>query len=313
MSTDDELRALQARAYGRDGGLDAQEAERLDELMRNETEDADAPTPGLEPAPTPARRPSPRRHRWIALATALVVAVLVGGVAGWALSSRPGAEPAGLIAEQQEWQEAVFAEDGFDSDSPRPLTVVNDVVAWTATKGGGEWTCLVLGHAEHTVAACNPTADVRSAGLSASLTTDPGSDRATRVGVDLAFDGSQPSIRTTATDRALAPGGPWPADEESDAESLVGQGLERTSLRVVGSDGAVTVWVGENTGTGETCLVAVGENSSDMSCDVLGDGVTKGLGLTPSGGASGATYTYAAGADGESLAVTRQGSGGDLG
>ncbi|MFJ4253350.1 hypothetical protein [Microbacterium sp. NPDC090003] len=303
MNADDELRSLQARAYRRGGGLDAHDAERLDELTRNEAENADAP----------ALRPSSPRRRWVPLATALIAGVLIGGTAVWALSGPTGGEPVTLTAEQQEWQEAVFAEDGFDGDSARPLTVVNDVVAWTATKGGGEWTCLVLGHAEHTVAACNPTADVQSAGLSASLTTDPRSDQATRVAVDLAFDGSRPSIRTSATDRALAPGGPWSADEESDADSLVEQGLERESVRIVGSDDAVTVWVGENTATGETCLVAIGDKSTDTMCDVLGDGARSGLGLTPSGGASGATYTFTTGAGGESLAVTRQPSGGGLG
>lgn len=302
MNADDELRDLQARAYGRGGGLDAHEARRLDELTRNETEGQ----------PAASAVPASRHRRWIPFAAALVVGVLAGGVAGWALSARSGGEPVALTSEQQDWQDSVFAEDGFDGDSARPLTVVNDVVAWTATKGGGEWTCLVLGHAEHTVAACNPTPDVQSAGLSASLSTDPRSDRATRVEVDLAFDGSQPSIRTRATDRALTPGGPWTADEESDVDSLMELGLDRESLRVVGSDGAIAVWVGENPGTGETCLVAIGEKSSDMMCDVLGDGVRRGLGLTPSGGASGATYTYTTGADGESLAVTRQPSGGGL-
>ncbi|MFK0401928.1 hypothetical protein ACIQTT_06315 [Microbacterium sp. NPDC090225] len=307
MSAEDELRALQARAYGREGGLDAQDAERLEELMRGAESGAETPPP----------RPAPRRPRWAVLAAVLAVGIVLGATGSWAVLALGRAEAPLLSAEQQGWQDVAFAEDGFDAGSAKPHAVVNDVVTWTATKGGGEWTCLVLGHAEHTVAACNPTDLVREAGLSASLTTGEEPGERTRVAADLDYTASgEPSIRATATDRALEPGaGPWSADESQVVDNLVAHGLDRSSLRIVGRDGSVPLWVGENAQTAETCLIVGGAGEPEMMCDELGQGERKGLSLAAraADGGMNATYGYAIDAGGESLVVTRQQAGGGPG
>ncbi len=295
-----ELRALQARAYGREGGLTTAELERLEELMRRAESGEDTPPP----------RPAPRRPRWGALAAVLAVGIVLGAAGSWAVLALGRTDAPLLSAEQQGWQDAVFAEDGYDAGSAKPHAVVNDVVAWTATKGGGEWTCLVLGHAEHTVAACNPTDLVRDAGLSASLTTGAELDELSRVAVDLDYTANgEPSIRTIATDRALDPGvGPWSADESPVVDNLVAHGLYRSTLRIVGPDGTVPLWVVENSQTAETCLVVGGTGAPELSCADLRDRVRPGRGTGTLAEATGgsASYTYVVDGDGESLAITRE-------
>lgn len=209
----EELRALQQKAYGRDGGLTDADARRLRDLERARQEQTIAPSeaPAAEiglvdavPFDFDSRRsaqadvsgpgsetedPEPRDaepqvtgtasgllRRWwvVAAASALLLAIGVG--AGWALfGQRPGTVV--LTADQQERRAELYREGEYDAGTLRAVGQDEDALVWYATKDGGAQTCVVIDIAQASSEACQE-ADTVPFGLSASVMVPPnaGSD-----------------------------------------------------------------------------------------------------------------------------------------
>lgn len=202
-----ELRALQARAYGRDGALNAADAARLDELEARRIAAPDAqqpedvgsaghtsslPEPGGLSDPTPARvtpaarvttalpdtdppliapaalRPALRRH-WRAAALACAGLLVVGVGAGWALFGR---DDDGIQLSSDEQQRSVELQSAGDYD-PGSIEAIgrdDDAIVWFGTKKNGEMECIVLDVAGESSSGCQIAGEPeRSHGLSAAV------------------------------------------------------------------------------------------------------------------------------------------------
>lgn len=309
----DELRALQARAYGRGGELSEAEASRLRELSRHQAEKApveparsDAPAPvlisgvprALVSAPRPEERASaasapdistddvpadatPRslrsaiKNHWRPALIAIVSALIVGLGAGWMLFGRSDAEAIELSPEQQGWQTAI-ADGGYDPGSLRPVAEQDGVVLWYATKMAGEKTCLVIADGEQVEVSCQGTEVVRVSGLSARLVLE-GEQETEISGQLLLSPGGQPAVMVSASgitaDTALVYAN---EDEERFAEELVSQGFNENTVFVVGYDGEHAIWTGFHPENGTQCLIYVVSVAESVShCGE--DGLTENL------------------------------------
>lgn len=290
----DELRALQARAYGRDGGLSAAEAARLHELVtrRGATSPAaarprpDAPTGAAPHAAEPARaegvgsapgepasslRPhdvSPPAGRQRRLLVGVTVAALIVGVAvgvSIAVGLRPGAVPSAtsapivLTPDQEEWQDDLSRDAGYDPGSLHAVSVQEDVVVWGATKHGGGATCMLIGNRDSAGASCRPTELVQQSGLSLTLTR-VGEQKAGRITGEMLLSlRGDPAVSlrlfrydTDIEGLATSYGSP---DEERFAAALVGDGFRRSSVQIVGYDGDNPIWRAVRIDDGSRCLV----------------------------------------------------------
>jgi hypothetical protein len=282
-----ELRALQARAYGRGGALTADESWRLAELdaKRVARSDEDVPTDGVDapredavvarddrmrnepsptveststPASTPASSPaSARRLRWPLIAAALLVVFALGATAGWLLS-RPSEHEVELSPVQAAWQQELIDGGEYDDGSIRAMTVEDGMVIWAATQDRGLTTCLVLGDAEERVPSCTSTEIVRSSGFDTVRTVDADGELKRQVSARL-FLTPEDEPAVIAGSFLMAPPDELgmsyrDASEAATAEELVERGLERSSVWVVGYDGEKPVWTGIKESTGQTCL-----------------------------------------------------------
>ncbi|MEV7609833.1 hypothetical protein AB0N61_10145 [Microbacterium sp. NPDC089320] len=194
-----ELRALQIKAYGRDGGMTEAEAARLTELEsmrgdsgmhgRSDVEAAPVPAQGLpaaDDAPsgdssrsasdaplsttgerTADERPTVEsrrlrgafREQWKAAALASALLLVIGVAAGWALFGRSG-DAVALTSAQQERRAELQAEGGFDPDSLRAIGQDDGALVWYATKDEGETICLTLDVAGKSADQCQRAADL---------------------------------------------------------------------------------------------------------------------------------------------------------
>lgn len=292
-----ELRALQARAYGRDGGLDERDAARFQELLARRTggdDPADAsPGPGdhggdrldaaatasdtypdAAAAPAPPARPSLRaalRSHAIGFAIGAVVVLGLGAGAGWLLAQQRSGTVIALDPEQQEWQEAMVAQEDFDAGSVRAAGIEGDAVIWVATKQQGEWTCLVIGTGENVNPVCNPTESVESMGLyaAAEVEVDDQLTRQISAQLFLTLDGD-PAISSYSYIFAPSDNGTTYANEREVeiAEGLAAQGYDSGSIQLIGYDGDTPIWTARETGTGKSCLIISGEDAARGSaCD----------------------------------------------
>lgn len=210
-ATDDELRDLQRKAYGRAGGLTDAEQARLRELEGAAREvaadrvtpvDTSGPssstgsgTPGAvdeapaaevaaaEVAPDEVAEPragEPRRVLrlpwWVmAAASALLLAIGIG--VGWAIfGQRPEVVP--LTAEQQERRLELYEAEDFDDGSLRAVGEEEDALVWYGTRSDGEEACLVIDIAQASSQSCQDADDIETFGLMASVMVPPnaGSD-----------------------------------------------------------------------------------------------------------------------------------------
>lgn len=297
-----ELRALQARAYGRDGGLDERDAARLQELLARRTggDDPAAASPGpgdhggdrldaaatasdtdpdtaaapVPPAPVALARPSLRaalRSHAIVFAIGAVVVLGLGAGAGWLLAQQPSGTVIALDPEQQEWQEAMAAQEDFDAGSVRAAGIEGDAVIWVATKQQGEWTCLVIGTGENVNPVCNPTESVESMGLyaAAEVEVDDQLTRQISAQLFLTLDGD-PAISSYSYIFAPSDNGTTYANEREVeiAEGLAAQGYDSGSIQLIGYDGDTPIWTARETGTGDSCLIISGEDAAQgFACD----------------------------------------------
>ncbi|MFS0852818.1 hypothetical protein [Microbacterium sp. 179-I 3D4 NHS] len=332
-----ELRALQRKAYGRDGRLTPHDAARLEHLLahRPHVDPATPPAvgvppedpsasvgpsdplgaafePGAEASPAPTTR-RPLGGAWRQWAGAAAGALLVGLGAGWLLFHPVGSPAVPLTSEQQRWQDAFAAEEGYDRGSVRAITVVDDVVVWIGTKQQGDWTCLVLGDGTTTSPACNPTESVRTSGLYASLTSyvSEGTMRQVSANLHLAADGAPAVVTNTAQYSPTTTTGWASAREERIAANLVRLGFDPFSVWIAGYDDGVPVWIGVRSAAGQTCLVYDGSGDApEMACDQFEAENTGRPGITlvhvdPETGLS-STLVYTLGPGAQYLTITRE-------
>lgn len=296
-----ELRALQARAYGRSGALSAAEAARLHELETARlSEDglAETTSPGPpEPVPQPGESPAQRepaqgrptdavaadpglhdvsartvlRRRWPVALGVSVVFVVVGVLLGWVLFADRGPAPLQLTAQQQEWQGAVIASGDFDPGSVRALREEEGVLIWFATKDGGANVCLVLGDARATAPACTTREQASVQGVNATLTkvVDESQSYDIEAQMLLTPEG-EPAIIARSYITSPQTTARFASQEEVEAAEALAEatGLDGRSIAVVGYDGGVPIWTGIDMATQRFCLVLDGSMPDPpMVCD----------------------------------------------
>ncbi|MGJ0390732.1 hypothetical protein [Microbacterium sp. CGR1] len=312
-----ELRALQLKAYGRDGGLTDADAARLHELEATrapepaaaaasdatapemtvvestdrpvseevadaESADTSAPPGEAEPHTTPALRPALRQH-WKAIAAASALLLVVGLAAGWALFGRAGGVE--LTAEQQERRAELQADGGYDAGSLRAIGQEEDVLVWHATKEDGEMVCLILDTPQDSATQCQRSEDVQNGnavGVSVSVDSGEGEgEDAEQVWAS--------AVRTTDGElvaiiqRWPSSQNDWlsqfPGDERVRAEELLQQGFQEYSLSVVGYFRDAPIWYGQRLegATAEDCLVV--DAIGGIACGPLGEAQSSGLSI----------------------------------
>lgn len=218
----DELRALQRKAYARDGGLTDADARRLRELERARQEETaavreappadvglvdsvpfdlesgrragipeiqeaaiqDAATRASEP---PASEPQPARaaSRLFGRWWAVAAAsALLLAIGVGAGWALFGQRPGTVIltAAQQERRSELDQEGEYDAGSLRPIGQDEDALVWYATKDGGEQACLVIDIAQASSEACQE-ADTVPFSLSASVMVPPNAGSDAESGV----------------------------------------------------------------------------------------------------------------------------------
>ncbi len=302
-----ELRALQARAYGRAGALNEVEAARLRELEAGKLRRTEPPAP-REPEPAAPAPPhiepahiepaastvvegagtavsedrttgaphgdsalaALRRH-W-RLAVAITAAfIVVGLVLGWLIFADRGPAPMQLSAQQGEWQSAIVASGDFDPGSVRAVAQEEGVVIWFATKNESADVCLVLGHEDATAPACTTREQATIQGVDATL-AKPVSEAQTydiQAQMYLTQDG-EPAVITRSYITSSQSTSMFASEAEAEAATTLAAqtGLDRRTILVVGYDDEVPIWTGIDTSTQRYCLVYDGSMPDPpMVCD----------------------------------------------
>lgn len=313
-----ELRALQTRAYGRDGALSEADAARLDELERRRVatphpqrqegvpdepteppgrtrptepvglvDSAPAATASTSAEAAPAtHRPAIRRH-WRAAALACAGLLVVGLGAGWALFGR---DDGGIPLSSEEQQRSVDLQSAGDYD-PGSIEAIGrdgDAIVWFGTKKNGEMECIVLDVAGESSSGCQIADEPeRGYGLSAAVVDSTDSD-----------DGSGEQISATAdrthTGEMIALIQRWKLDmddwihqfdpqEQDRAEELHDRGYEPFSLTVMGYVGGAPVWSATRTEefTTQQCLIVDAVEATN--CVAANNGMIPGEGVVIEG------------------------------
>lgn len=314
----DELRSLQARAYGRDSALTAADAERLRELedrrvvpvVESGSAERIAAGPPVEDAESAAKPAgadgaadeidaasagvpegeastevedaassassswrsilSALRPRWRSIALAAVVVLTVGVGIGWLAFGRSGAAAVELSAEQQGWQNDLLADGVYDPGSIRALAIEEGAVIWTATKGGQERTCLILGAGGAMVPTCERTERVASTGIYGSISVKGGGNLQREVSAQMLFTASgEPAVAVSTYEYDPTESGVTYANEKEaeTAARLSENGFDASSLWVVGYDRDVPIWAGQQTESHTQCLIYDGStDEAPVTC-----------------------------------------------
>ncbi|WP_435743125.1 hypothetical protein [Microbacterium sp. PMB16] len=308
----EELRALQLKAYGRDGGLTDAEARRLRELedMRFErpatatawssSDDAATDPVGPDLAPvdseprteTPADEQRPdevphtpkglRRQHGLVIAVASLLLVAIGAGAGWAIfRDRP--EELVMTQEQQQRQSQLVADGSFDTDSVRVLAEEHGALAWYATKDDAATSCLILDVEDRSQQHCMASDDLES-GLSVWM---PMPRRANSAGEFESENMYATLLRTTAGEPivrierwesgsgSLLEG--YEGEERTRAEALLADGYD-LGLSIVGYFQDQPVWLGDrlaDDSSAQKCLIVDAANA--IQCVDFDDALTSGL------------------------------------
>ncbi|WP_311879678.1 hypothetical protein [Microbacterium forte] len=302
-----ELRALQARAYGRAGALNEVEAARLRELEAGKLRRTEPPAP-REPEPAAPAPPhiepahiepaastvvegagtavsedrttgaphgdsalaALRRH-W-RLAVAITAAfIVVGLVLGWLIFADRGPAPMQLSAQQEGWQSAIVASGDFDPGSVRAVAEEEGVVIWFATKNESADVCLVLGHEDATAPACTTREQATIQGVNATLAKPVSEAQAYDIQAQmfLTQDG-EPAVITRSYITSSQSTSMFASEAEAEAATTLAAqtGLDRRTILVVGYDDEVPIWTGIDTSTQRYCLVYDGSMPDPpMVCD----------------------------------------------
>ncbi|WP_312171438.1 hypothetical protein [Microbacterium sp.] len=315
-----ELRALQARAYGRDGGLGDADAARLRELetMRLRTSggvphggaDADAapavesaepepedpveqaspsaqadPEPATQADPTPLR-PSLRRH-WRALALVGAGLLVIGLGTGWALFGR-GDDGIPLTSEEQQRSAELQSEGDYDPGSVEAIGRDDDAIVWFGTKKSGEMECIVLDVAGDSATGCQIAADLeRGYGLSAAVIDSRRSDEGRGEQISATAARSHTGEMVALIQRWALGVDDWmqqfDAAERERAQELLDRGYEPYSLAVVGYAGGAPVWSAVRTEGFTTTQCLIVDAAEATSCAEANDGMIPGEGVMVAG------------------------------
>ena len=342
-----EMRALQERAYGRDGELSDVDAVRLGELQARSAEAVDerAEAGGAEPVEASRVAPSTssgtqvsesgeapalgsgawaagRAPRWL-VAAAAVAFLLCGVGVGWLLFGQSRAEAVALSAEQQEWQNALLTEGVYDSGSVRAVAAEEGVVVWAATRDERENTCIILSNGERTRPSCQATEVVEADGIVGSLLVEISEQSRREVMASLFFAPSgEAVVQMNSWEQTPGTANITYASEEETriAAALAEDGFDPNSIWVAGYDGDVPVWSATELESQTPCLIYDGASSA--SPRVCADPQTmmdqeSGLVLTvvdPLNGGS-TTFEMSPNSGPQYLVITRQGgatgAGGD--
>jgi hypothetical protein len=276
-----ELRELQRKAYGREGGLTRNEAARLRELQRSvddvsvvdevptaapddgiiaalgfdapATPEPDPVVAGTEPADEPdasATRSSIRtavRAHWLVGALAGAVLLALGLGIGWALFA-PHSRGIPLTAAEHERQRVLTENSDFDPGSLVGVGRDDDALAWYGTKNDGELACIVLDVGDLSEMQCQTPDALSPFGLNASVMLPPeaGSeesfDFATVNGTVMFSTQGEPVAIIQRWTSDDSMLGQFTGDERARAEELLDQGL-LANLSIVGYFRDAPVWV----------------------------------------------------------------------
>lgn len=295
-----ELRALQARAYGRAGALSEADAARLHELEAGRTRRAEPPAPTaaeprsahMDPAASSVVEgdgasvseeaiatgttrvdsvlAALRQHWRLAVAIAAAFAV-VGVVLGWLIFADRGPAPMQLTAQQEEWQSAIVASGGFDPGSVRAMTQEEDVVIWFATKNESADVCLVLGYEDVTAPACTTREQAMVLGVNATLTKPVGQNQNYDVQAQMFLtEDGEPAVITRSFISSPQSASMFASADEAEAATMLAEQteLDRRTIQVVGYDDQVPIWTGVDSSTQRYCLVYDGSMPDPpMACD----------------------------------------------
>ncbi|MGM1017373.1 MAG: hypothetical protein ACQEW8_07545 [Actinomycetota bacterium] len=289
-----ELRSLQARAYGRDGGLTAAEVARLAELEDRRRGAAarvdESPVPPLAPAgpvvhtvdvSTPANQVNEqpaadgadpaaseahdtgtdttgrtRASGWLVRGAATLAILAVGIGIGWVLFGRGADSGLPLTAEQQDRRAELAAEGEYDPGSLRAVEDKDDLLVWLATEDQGEKLCVILDAQAESRSSCEPAERAREAGLSGDLTViaDGDDSRVWWVSVLFARDDT-PAVLVNSSDGNWAELEFQTEEEQRIADEIVDLGYDAGSVSIVGYRGDDPLWTATN--ERDVCLIAL--------------------------------------------------------
>jgi hypothetical protein len=234
--------------------------------------DAEADAKAGEPGAASSVRSllSMMRTHWRPVALAVVGVLAVGLGVGWLAFGRSDTASVALTAEQQEWQNDVISSGDYDSGSVRALAVEEGAVIWTATKGGRERTCLILGTGDLIVPTCSLTERVSAEGIYGSITVGAEDDRQRQVNAQVLLTASgEAAVAVSSYDYDPTETGiTYATENESQiAKRLVGEGFDAGSLWVVGYDDDVPVWTAVQRDTQSQCLIYDGSTGdAPLTC-----------------------------------------------
>jgi hypothetical protein len=279
----DELRALQRKAYSRDGLMADHEMKRLRELEdrrrslsapaespsssedsadeRPESPHDDAPDQGEDdeqafaqaadpvPATSNARstvRRALRQYR-VGVSVLAVLLLATGVITGWALFA-PRADGIVLTAAQQERRDVLAAAD-FDPGSLRAVARDENALAWYATKEDATFVCLILDVGEQSQSSCLRGGDV-GRGLSVSFPIardDSGDDPSGMEGVGatmLVSTAGEPMVALQRWTMSPTSSSQFAGEERARAEELADEGFA-FSIAILGYFRSAPVWIGD--------------------------------------------------------------------
>lgn len=298
-----ELLMLQAKAYGRGGGMTAAELARLQELERpalapkvatSGSTGAGHVQPVAEPSQlvdvVPDSDPSASdedegdeladavqkrqpRHPLVYILGAAAVALMLGIGAGWLVFGRDAGPAIPVTAEQQMRGEQLAEEANLDPGTITPMAE-DDVLVWMGTRDEGEVTCMIIDDGEHDAPSCAPTESVLETGLYGMLARDASdsSQNATEViSASLGFVRAGEPIVMIQGGWTMSSGGDFldqfaDPDQRATAERLLDEGFDEWSPMLAAYDGDTQIWIGTREFGEQACLFYGGEPDVPSAC-----------------------------------------------
>lgn len=302
----DELRALERKAYGRDGVLTVAESQRLRELedarhalsrvgdappdVVEPPETADPPdapeTPDAVGPPDPLEAPTTLRaalrRNAMALIAACAVLLAIGVGAGWALfAPRPASVP---LTDEQHQRRVELSAGDFDQGSIRAVAKNDDALAWFATRDDGDVICLILDAGDQTQTDCLP-ADESGFGLSVSLspTSAEAEDESGSAGENVSAtlfltEQGEPMVGIQRWGAGLLRMEQFPQSDRDRAGALVAEGYG-FGLSIVARFRGAAVWAADRVseqGDRQRCLI-VDSGGGAVACKAQDTAMREGL------------------------------------
>ncbi|MGM7697741.1 hypothetical protein [Microbacterium sp. A84] len=279
-----QLRSLHERAYGREGGLTAEDAARLHELESKlrpvvvapsvaEPLEVAAPVSIGEPstaseveaseAPPEEASAPPRRRRWLAFAA--VGAVLIGLGVGWVLWGWNTAEFA-LAAAHAEQRGELEASGDYDEGTVAAVSENHGVVIWRAERGEGEQHCVIATTSTQTQSGCAAMEDSNSETANATITVPEGDELAGQtLSAYLLLSVTGEIVPTIQIWNQQDNN--WEAQFSEEEREAIGRieaaGFDPSLLSILGYDGDTPVWTSWG---GEMCLIAESDDGIVSDC-----------------------------------------------